>query len=135
VLKLSGQDNELIQKDIQNIKTRLRTKKYFNKEIVITDRLTDEQLSSLHNSCDCFVVTSYGEAFCRPSAEALCHGNYLISSSNIGVLDHVEKDDVDIVECYPSPVLLDNPESMGGLDIYNANEIWYVPNILDLRKK
>lgn len=140
VLKLSGgtkNDNlqQLIQNDLNEIKRRLRTKKYFHNEILITNRLDDKQMSGLHNSCDCFVITSYGEAFCRPAAEALCNGNYLISSSNIGILDYVEKEDVSIVECYPSPVLLDNPDMMAHLDIYNGNETWYVPNILDLRRK
>lgn len=135
VLKLSGCTEEQIRRDTNNIKARLRTKKYFHNELLITNSLTDYQMSSLHNSCDCFVITSYGEAFCRPAAEALCNGNYLISSSNIGILDHVEKSDVDIVECYPSPVILDNPETMAQLDIYNGNETWYLPNILDLRKK
>lgn len=138
VLKLSGDSSnidEIIHHDLQNIKNRLRTKKYFHNEIIITNRLTDEQLSGLHHSCDCFVITSYGEAFCRPAAEAICNGNYLISSSNIGILDYVEKEDVDVIECYPSPVILDHPESMAQLDIYNANETWYLPNIIDLRKK
>lgn len=138
VLKLSGSgDNfhETVQKNLQNIKLRLRTKKYFHNEILITNRLAEDQMSSLHNSCDCFVITSYGEAFCRPAAEALCHGNYLISSSNIGILDYVKEEDMNVVDCYPSPVILDNPETMAQLDIYNGNETWYMPNILDLRKK
>lgn len=135
ILKLSGCSEEQVVKDINIIKAKLRTKKYFHNELIITNNLTEYQIASLHNSCDCFVITSYGEAFCRPAAEALCNGNYLISSSNIGILDYVEQEDVDIVECYPSPVILDNPDSMGQLDIYNGNEIWYLPNILDLRKK
>lgn len=141
VLKLSGSDSadrpfrESLSKDLENIKTKLRTKKYFHNELLITNRLTEDQLAALHNSCDCFVTTSYGEAFCRPAAEALCNGNYLISSSNIGVLEYVEEGDADIVKCYPSPVILEQPESMALLDIYNANELWYMPDISDLRKK
>lgn len=135
VLKLSGCSDEQVRKDINNIKAKLRTKKYFHNELLITNNLTDYQMSSLHNSCDCFVVTSYGEAFCRPAAEALCNGNYLISSFNIGILDYVNNKDVDVIECYPSPVMLDHPETMAQLDIYNGNEVWYLPNILDLRKK
>lgn len=134
-LKLSGCSEEQIRKDINSIKAKLRTKKYFHNELLITNNLTEYQINSLHNSCDCFVVTSYGEAFCRPAAEALCNGNYLISSSNIGVLDYAEDEDISVVECYPSPVILDNPEIMAQLDIYNGNEIWYIPNIPDLRKK
>ncbi len=138
VLKLSGSGNnfhEFVEKDLQNIKAQLRTRKYFHNEILITNRLSNDQMNGLHNSADCFVVVSYGEAFCRPAAEALCNGNYLISSSNIGILDYTNPEDVDVIDCYPSPVILDNPQSMASLDIYNANETWYVPNILDLRKK
>lgn len=140
VLKLSvpglnaDDANQKISEDIDTIKKQLRIKKNFHKDIIITDRLSNKDMQRLHTSCNCFVVTSYGEAFCRPAAEALLHGNYLISSSNIGILEYVESTDADIVDSFPQPVVLDNPDSMGFLDIYNANETWFHPNILSLKK-
>lgn len=123
-----------IKNDINIIKQKLRTRKNFKEEIILTDRLTQEQLFSIHQTCDCFISVSYGEAFCRPAAEALCFGKPVILTENIGVAEMVDSKDKFIVSTQEQPVLLNNPSSVGGLDMYNANETWSVPSILDLKK-
>lgn len=49
-------------------------KGFYKKEIVITDRLTEEGMMKLHSSCDCFVLPSHGEAWCIPAFDAMAMG-------------------------------------------------------------
>lgn len=135
VIKTSNVPMQKIQSDCETIKQSLRIKKSFHSEIIITERLTDQQLGDLHNACDCFVMMSYGEAFCRPIAEALCRGKYSILSSNMGINEDIEHSDYSEVQCIEQPVILDDPRVVGAMDIYNGYESWFVPSITDLRKK
>lgn len=123
----------MIKNQCAEIKKSLRVRKQYHEEIVITERLTLEQLNGLHNLCDCFVMTSYGEAFCRPVAEALCHNKYCILSSNIGINEDLDPADFSLIDCYPQPVILDNPSYIGDMDIYNGYETWYQPSIVSIR--
>jgi glycosyltransferase involved in cell wall biosynthesis len=124
---------QMIRSDCDKIKKSLRTRKYFHSEIIIPERLSLAQLNTLHKMCDCFVMASYGEAFCRPIAEALCHGNFCILSSNMGINEDIDSSDFYEIDCMPQPVILDNPEYIGNMDIYNGDEIWYQPSIVNLR--
>lgn len=131
----SGHALQKIQEEIVNIQKSLRTKKRFPTILAITDRLTDEQLLGLHNSCDCFVVCSYGEAFCRPAAEALCFGNYTILSEGIGIKEMTDLNDFGPVSCQEQPVIVQDHTYLGGIDMYNGEETWSIPSILDLKKQ
>lgn len=124
----------IIKNECNAIKKSLRIRKQFHDEIIITDRLSSEQLNGLHKLCDCFVMASYGEAFCRPIAEALCHNKYCILSSNLGINEDLDAQDFGLVDCSPQPVILDNPAYVGDMDIYNGYETWYQPSIISLRK-
>ncbi len=130
-----AQLSQQIKIECDKIKKSLRTRKQFHSEIIITERLSVAQLNTLHKICDCFVMASYGEAFCRPIAEALCHGNFCILSSNMGINEDIDKEDYYEVDCFPQPVILDNPDYIGNMDIYNGNETWFQPSVVDLRKK
>jgi glycosyltransferase involved in cell wall biosynthesis len=123
-----------IQNDIHTIKQKFRTRKNFKEEIILTDRLSQEQLFSIHQTCDCFISVSYGEAFCRPAAEALCFGKPIIITPNIGIAEMVDEGDKIMVGVQEQPVLMNSPSSIGGLDMYNANETWSIPSILDLKR-
>lgn len=130
-----NQSLKQIEEDIKQIKKRLRIRNNFKQEIIITDRLSEDQLFSIHHSCDCFISVSYGEAFCRPAAEAVCFGNPVILTKNIGIEEMIEDNDKLIVSTQDQPVLVNNPSQMGGLDMYNANETWSIPSVLDLKKQ
>ncbi len=43
----------------------------YKEEIVITERLTEEEILGLHAACDVFVCTSFGEACCLPLMDAI----------------------------------------------------------------
>jgi glycosyltransferase involved in cell wall biosynthesis len=134
----SNNPNQLRQKieqDIIEIKKKMGTGNKFKKEIIITERLTNEQMIGLHNACDCFVNAAYGEAFCRPAAEALVLGKTPIVNKNTGMKDFINNDNGFLVNSYKTPVLLENRPLSADFDFYNSYQYWYKIDIYDLIDK
>tara|TARA_R110002167_G_scaffold97948_11_gene258020 strand:+ start:5494 stop:6612 length:1119 start_codon:yes stop_codon:yes gene_type:complete len=73
-----------------NLKLHSKIEDY-SREIIITQRLTEEQMCSLHQHCDCFVMPSFGEAWCIPAFDAMGFGNTPICSNSGGMSDFVGK--------------------------------------------
>jgi glycosyltransferase involved in cell wall biosynthesis len=121
-----------IEKDIDTIKSKLNTNKRYKKEIIITDNLSYKDTIGLHNACDCFVMPSYGESFCRSAYEALVLGNTPIVTDNTGMTDYINSNNGSIIKSYRTPVVMNNRNLFSEFDIYNANEYWYKVNIYDL---
>jgi glycosyltransferase involved in cell wall biosynthesis len=46
----------------------------YSSEVVIADRMSDEDILRLHATCDCFVTTSHGEAWSIPLFDAIAMG-------------------------------------------------------------
>lgn len=133
--KSSGESRVIIEQEIDKIKQKLSIGQRHKKEIVITERLSYEEILGLHNACDFFVMPSYGEAFCRPAAEALCLGKTPIVTENTGTTDFVNNENGFIVKSYRSPVICNNRPVSNDIDIYTANEYWYQISIYDLIDK
>jgi len=110
-----------IYKNIQQYKT----------EKWILDRLSEDDLAKLHYQSDCFVLTSYGEAWCRPALDALGFGKTPIITNNIGPIDFINKDNGWIVNSYETPIV-SNTKPLPYL--YTARDTWYQIDILHLRK-
>lgn len=121
-----------IQKDIDNLKQKLNIRQQYANEILITDRLSDLDMIGLHNACDCFVMPSYGESFCRPAAEALILGKMPIVTDNTGMSDFVDNNNGFLINSRKHPVILKERTLSNDFDIYNANEYWYHPSIYSL---
>lgn len=59
-------------------------------ECVITNHLTDDEICSLHQQCDCFLNPSFGEAFSLPTFDSIGFGNDAISSNCGGMKDFLQ---------------------------------------------
>lgn len=134
VIKTNG-DIRQLQEFADNVRKTLNINKPYRREIWITQRLTDKDIFKLHSSCDCFVMPSYGESFCRPAAEALCLGKNPIINKNIGTKDFINEENGFLVKSHKTPVLLSNHPISGNTDYYNANQYWYKIDIYDLIEK
>lgn len=130
--KSPAESRKIIEKDIDNIKKQLNISSKYKKEIVITEYLSYKDVLGLHNTCDCFVMPSYGEAFCRPAAEALVLGKTPIVTDNTGMIDHINSENGFLIKSYKTPVITLNRTLSKEFDIYNANEYWYKINIYSL---
>ena len=128
----SKQSYNGIKETIDGFKNKLNLKKRYKNEIIITDRLSDKDMIGLHNSCDCFVMPSCGESFCRPAAEALILGKTPIVTDNTGMTDFINNDNGYVINSKKCPVVINQRTLSNDFDIYTANEHWYKPNIYNM---
>jgi glycosyltransferase involved in cell wall biosynthesis len=141
VLKINkaGMTEQNLNTDINNfcaeIKKGLKLWKdpqQYKNEIVITSYLSREDILSLHTSCDCFVMPSYGEAWCAPVIDALGMGKLVIASGTGAMLDHIDSGrNGFLVKGNIEPVFghYETFEEFG-----NARERWFNISIMDLMK-
>jgi glycosyltransferase involved in cell wall biosynthesis len=134
-LVIKTNNGQKLEHDINEIKKRLGNKKRYKKEIVISDYMSYKDIIGLHNYCDCFVAPSYGEAFCRPAAEALVLGKTPIINKNTGMKDYINDSNGFLVKSHKTPVIVQNRPLSTDFDIYNADEHWYKIDIYDLVEK
>lgn len=81
-----NQTLEIIDKDCSSIKEHMKLYTNINlykKEYIITLDLTREDLIKLHNTCNCYVNASHGEAWCIPLFEAMAIGNQVVNPSKM----------------------------------------------------
>ncbi len=121
----------LMVEKINNIKKQMRIyndiSKYKN-DIVISNYLSDEEISSLHKSCDCFVSTSFGEGFSLPSFEAMAYGNTPICSNDGGPKDFIDKDDYNTGSLIEGVYDICNSSNPAFPFINTAYEEWFHPS-------
>lgn len=104
----------------------------YMREVIITDRLSPEDINRLHKSCHCFVLPSRGESWSRPAFDAMGFGNTPIVTAGLGTDEFITDETGYRIEASRVPVISkDCPIEM----IYNANEDWLEPSIIDLQKK
>lgn len=124
-----------IESEINEIKKSLGNKSKYKKEIILTNNMSYKDIIGLHNSCDCFVAPSYGEAFCRPAAEALVLGKTPIVNKNTGMKDYITEKNGFLLKSFKTPVIVRNRPLSSDFDIYNANEHWYQVDVYDMIEK
>ena len=61
----------------------------YKKEMIIVERLTEEEMCRLHNSCDCYVSSSFGEAWGIPAFDAMGFGKTPIVTDWGGYFEYV----------------------------------------------
>jgi hypothetical protein len=76
-------------------------KKRFRRELILTERLTDVGVLALHQSCDCFVQTSFSEAWSYPAFDAMGMGKTPIVPDWGGYREYVTQDTGWPVPCRP----------------------------------
>lgn len=103
---------------------------YYKKEVVISDIVTDDSISRLHATCDCFVLPSYGEAWGIPAFDAMAFGKTPIVTNWGGFTEYVTNENGWLVDCHEIPVF--------GMkdtfpDLYTGRESWAAVSIRHLR--
>jgi len=71
----------------ESVKSGLKIRKNYRKEVAITGRLEKKHLISLVDKTDCFVMPSFGEAWCIPALEAMALGKPVIHTQGTGMDD------------------------------------------------
>jgi glycosyltransferase involved in cell wall biosynthesis len=131
VIKTNADSKQLLAQ-FDKLKQNMGTHKHQKQEIIISERLSEVDMIGLHNACDCFVLPSYGESFCRPAAEALVLGKTPIVTDNTGMTDFINNDNGFLIRSKKCPVITEQKTLSDVFDIYNAYEHWYRPDIYHL---
>jgi len=114
-----------IQKQIAVLKQTLRIYKnqsYYQSEIIITDHIPYSDLMAIHQKCDCYVMPSSGEAYCRPLVDALGFGSIPIYTEATGMNAIVGGSAQGFpAKSHKTPVITTEPPME---EIYTARETW-----------
>lgn len=101
---------------------------HYKPEILVTNVVDDNTLYKLHNSCDCFVLPSCGEAWCYPAFDAMAFGKTPIVTNWSGFTDYMTSETGWLVDYHMQ-------QAFGGNDShYSGHEQWASVDIMHLRK-
>ena len=131
---MAAEDTAKNIKDICN-KVKSGIKKFisldaYKEDLIIADFINDEAICGIHESCDCFVMPSYGEAWCIPAFDAMGFGNTPICTNVGGMADFVGHAGF-LIEGRLEPVR-DMTETFA--DLFTGNENWLSIDELELMK-
>ena len=129
VIKTSD-DN--VKSFINEVKKRLKLRRKYKEEIVITQRLSDNDLYSIMRQCHINVMPSYGEAWGYPILEGMALGLIPIYTQGIGVDDYTDPSfSLSVksreVMCYGTTDTFE--------DLYTGNDTWNEIDLFDLQLK
>ena len=114
----------------ENLKIYPSVDKY-KYELIVTDHVTEEEMLSLHTTCNCFVMPSFGEAWCIPAFDAMGFGNTPICSNVGGPSDFLKSGGGFLVPVKEEPVF-GMLETFN--DIYTGHENWWGVDVRALQK-
>jgi len=107
----------------------------YKKEILITDFVSEDQLCSIHEYCDCFICPSHGEAWSIPSFEAMIFGNTPICSNFGGPKDFIDKNNWRTGHLINGVYSACECSDSAFPDMFTAKEFWFQPCELEIRKQ
>ena len=138
--KFGYDPNKLRQEFEQFIIEQKRSLRIYNdiskykQDVIITERLSEEQLHGLHQSCDCFVCPSHGEAWSIPSFEAMAFGNTPICTNFGGPKDFIDKTNTNtgyLIDGVETPCICADAAFP---EIFTAKENWIQPSETAIKK-
>lgn len=114
----------------KGIREGLKLNRY-KQEIIIDEHLKEEELYSIHQDADCFIQTSFGEAWSIPAFDAMGFGKTPLVPRCTGYLDYIPCEELLIPT--QKEIVFGNNESDS--DLYTGREMWYHIDLPELRKK
>jgi glycosyltransferase involved in cell wall biosynthesis len=116
-----------VENAVKEIKDSLRKPEWSYPKIVFLEkRFSDEEMCSLHQSCDCFVSSSRGEGDGMPALDAACFGNITITPSWNGTRETFESTNhISIKNLLEKTVVFPNQPLA---NLYNPDETWFEPS-------
>lgn len=132
---ISGLDSEecmkVLYNDIELIKKGLKVQNTPD-IFVITERLSEEELMSIHYHSDCFVQPSYGESWSIPAFDAMGFGKYPIVTDDGGYKEYI---DSSVGFLIPARKNLVFGEGEIHSELFTGKNLWSEPDLLILKKQ
>lgn len=94
----------------------------YSEEIIITEHLSETDMMRLHRTGDCFVSTSFGEAWCLPAFDAMGMGNTPICTDVGGVREFINNECGWLIPGKPTPCFGMSMNAIPGL--YSGSSDW-----------
>ena len=139
VLKLSGADPQALFDDSSQQLDKIKehcglypTVNQYRSEVLLTSPLNETEILALHNTCDCFLSTSYGESIGLGAMDAMAFGKTPIINKNSGTSQFIDQLNGFPVESFKVPAIDKNRPTP---DLYKTSDTWYKIDILDLQAK
>jgi glycosyltransferase involved in cell wall biosynthesis len=110
---------------------RFKNLELYPKIALITNKLTDDQINSLHCTADVFVTATHGESFCLPYFDALGFGKPCIVPKHTSFLDYTCEPYLSVDSCDSTVLGVSGAPS----NLYSSNELWGNPSLPDLIHK
>ena len=133
-----GLDSKETHDEIRNMSNKIKMDlkifpdtTYYIEEAIVTDRFNQEQMMGIHQHADCFVMPSYGEAWCIPAFNAMGMGNTPIVNAVGGMIDYIDDSVGFLIPNRPEPVIGMTNTFM---DIYTGSEDWWAVDINEMKK-
>lgn len=128
-------DGQLVSDICRETIEEMNVSKKIREPRIISQKLTQNQILSLHRHSDCYINLNYGESLNQFSIEALLMGNNPIINKNTSLKDIVNDSNGFCVKSYNNPIMIKHNPIANNKDYYNANQSWYVVDIYDAIKK
>lgn len=124
IIKTTNRSKEQLANFINDVKTQLKiypTPQHYKQEIIIDQFLSEEQLWSLHQTCDAFVCPSSGEAWSYPTFNALGFKSIVLAPLTQGFVEYLNRDNCLPLETREAPVY---GEMETFKDLFTGYESW-----------
>lgn len=124
----SAEDTKrLLDEKIMNVKASLRlypNLEDYKKDIVIADTISDEDICRIHQSCNCFVAPSHGEAWSIPTFEAAAFGSAVIAPNFGGPIEFINRHCGELIDGVFQSCVCSDPAFP---ELFTGREMWFVP--------
>jgi len=127
---------EAVKASIESIKAEIkRPDKLHPKIFLITDMLSDDGISAIHNTGDCYVTASRGEGECIPAFDAAAMGKPVIATHFNGIRRMFPSDyEPTVKEMISKPVFAMSKNAIiPGL--YSHNGVWMEGSLTEMMVK
>lgn len=120
-------NRDIIVSHIEKIKKDLKLKRYPPIQL-ITDRLSNEDISNLHKTSHVLLSPHRGEGWNMPAMHAMYYGNTVIATNYSGNTQFMTKDNSILLDYFRTPCYSDNSFA----PFFNGNMFWAEPNVEQL---
>lgn len=127
VIKTNGEQHR-VQAMMQEIANGMKLH-YLPEVVVLTERLSEDELMGLHAYANCFVQASCGEAWSYPAFDAMAMGKTPIVPDTGTYQSYISEETGYLIPTYDEPCTGGQDEPA---ELYRGDEYWQVPFTLEM---